>query len=412
MPTPYLSTVVVFVLFSGVILYEYKNHWKFVLGLIISKMLGLFILIWVYSVYYPNKLEADVYKFHSDVVLLKDAINQKQIHLYEVILERNLDYEKIEKASDLQVWERSYNHTFFNENRSYIKLYLLFTYLLGSNFWTLSILMMFLVIYGQLLMFKSLNLELDFKILLLASLPSFLVWNNGLLKESMILFLLGALTYALLRNKDILYLVLPFLVLFKISLGILAIILFPIIFIAKTQFKFLYIVLAYFTIILWHYVLPEWSPFSILQNIQQDFMSFSTEINAGSMMPVPKLENPIFIPFYFLVGIFHTFFAPFPYLFNGVLNKGVIIENFIVVSFLVYAIFALVKTKAILDSQMFYLFVLLLIYLGVIGATTPVAGSLVRYKAPFIFTLTMLIVKILCQNSIWENIWKKRSFTK
>jgi hypothetical protein len=272
---------------------------------------------------------------------------------------------------------------------------------------------MALALCGQVLIIKSLNLKLDFGVVALFLLPSFLIWNNGLLKESMIVFLLGLIVYSVLINRYYFIFSIPLLILFKMPLGFLAIVFTPILVLSAYKTKFLYLITGALGLFLLHFLVPQYSPIAVIQNIQTDFINFSQYIQSGSIIPVPDLSKSwLLYPFFAIWGLFNSFFAPFPHHFNGVVNLFVIAENFFVLGLISVATYKLLIAKAKVHSNFIFLLLFVLVYLSILGIITPVAGTLVRYKSPFVFLILAILYKLLSENNLLNFQWKKNSIIK
>jgi hypothetical protein len=140
-------------------------------------------------------------------------------------------------------------------------------------------------------------------------------------------------------------------------------------------------------------VFPQWNPFYILYKKRIDFINEAHIWSAGSLVPVPELEPNAWsfvqqIPF----ALSLVLFRPFPWESHSMLMLFSSLENiFLVLLFLLPVIAFRKPEKKDRPFLLFCISFVLYLYL-LIGTTTPILGSLVRYKIPGIPVLLIVVL--------------------
>ena len=124
---------------------------------------------------------------------------------------------------------------------------------------------------------------------------------------------------------------------------------------------------------------------------------------AGSYYSLPKLGNtiPLFLKS-MIIAVFNVFIKPMNFLHGSLASRLASLENFTVLLFIMILI---IKKRIIFNNLNVLLFNLIFIIMlySVIGITTPVIGSLIRYKMIafllFLISLSMIFFKKKLKNN-------------
>jgi len=251
--------------------------------------------------------------------------------------------------------------------------------------------------------------------------PSILFWSSGVLKEPILLFSLGFIILSLLNitnnkssYKDFFILVIALLVLFYIKFYILFAflpLLIPFFINKKRKIKF-QIISYLISIIVFtaigisiELIFPSIDLLDLLDKKQQSFITMAEFQGAGSYFEITNIEPNIFsiinaIP----EGILNCFVRPLPWNVSSLIQIPPIIENLTIIMLLsisLYHIMYLKSFKKITSTNFILLciFFTLLTFI-IIGITTPISGTLVRYKVPALPFLTLIILMLINTNSL------------
>jgi len=174
---------------------------KWVLSVFIIKLLAATFFWWLYTFYYPDRSEADLYKYFDDAkVLMSHSAENTELRLSLFLPESNRSEKYVELLSHSLHWDRGENAN-FNDNRSMIRIHFLLLYLSNGFFHLHNLFFCFLSFIGSISLFRFFrnNSGLSSKILfsLLFLLPSTLLFSSPALKESWLFFCLGSFLFHL-----------------------------------------------------------------------------------------------------------------------------------------------------------------------------------------------------------------------
>jgi hypothetical protein len=276
---------------------------------------------------------------------------------------------------------------------------------------------------GKLLIIKSVLKEFNLKnskmlFWSIFLLPSLLIWTSGILKEPLIIFSIGLITYFLSHKikygtLNLFLLILGSLIIFKVKFYVFICFLPALIsfliskkFIIKPYYTiFSFIAIIFISIGLLSKFDSDINPIRVLSKKQHDFIRLADVFEAGSSFNLTPLE-PNFYSFLKILpdGLLNGFLRPYPININKPLHFYPLLENLILYSCLFYFLYKLFKLKIkikfgfknALWNCLFFVTMLFVIS----GIGTPVIGALVRYKVP---GLLFLIISI---NLIYDQLYK------
>ncbi len=168
------------------------------------KILFGFILIAVYTKFYPQRNLADVFKYFDDACILFD--NSKTLHLSLLDtfrgLTMNTNHTLIENTHHFD----KQGSGFFEANHHLIiYVHLMLRYFSNGNIYLHSVWFSFLSFIGSVAIYTSLKKYFlaneNWLKGIVFCIPSVLFWSSGMLKETLILFSLGLLGYAYTERK-------------------------------------------------------------------------------------------------------------------------------------------------------------------------------------------------------------------
>lgn len=319
------------------------------------------------------------------------------------------DESKFEKyTTQMEYWNRSFPTVVPNDNRIVIRLNSLLNFI-SFRFYSVHLLMMaFLSFIGLLLIYKTILLQFP-KLkksiaLIVFIIPSTVFWSAGILKEPIIIFLLGVYIYNLsklcnkLNFKSLLIFSLTIFLMIYTKPYILFI-LFPIsiaYFIAEFS-RSKKILIIYFAILslfgaslyLASTINPDYSVARLLTNKQHDFIAMDKASNAGSSFDIPILDNShLSLVKNSPTAILNSISRPWIWESKSWPQHAAALENLTII-LLILLLLVRFRARRIenLNTAMFaLLFGLSLFILS--GLSTPNMGALMRYKSvglPFMF---------------------------
>ncbi|MEO5571612.1 MAG: hypothetical protein ABIT08_16845 [Bacteroidia bacterium] len=247
--------------------------------------------------------------------------------------------------------------------------------------------------------------------------PSVLFWTSGILKEGILVFALGMFLYSFTKIvsekiylKHIFSFVATLLILFYLKIYTLLMIIPGIIaygWSVKTNYKntFVKFSVAYFIyfLVLFNlkYINPNYNFAEIAYWKQHNSIGYAKFMNSGSFVEPPLLQpNAQSVISKSPHGLLNAFILPN---WNHIHNPFALIAALENLGIILIIIICLIFSKKLNDNQkpVFYLSLFFVIFLfALIGLTTPLIGSMVRYKVPALPILLSLLVMIVDKEKI------------
>ena len=420
----YVALILIFIKKSRFFNFDNIKKLEIYLALLIQFSTGIILYI-IYTKFYPVRYTSDIFKFYDDSLVLYNLFFENSADFFKILIGFNKDKDPILSNLLLEMnhWDSSYNNSFMNETRLLIKTNAILN-IIGLKSYVFNMISFILIGFiGKLLIIKSVLKEFNLKnskILFwsIFLLPSLLIWTSGILKEPLIIFSIGLITYFLSHkikygSLNLFLLILGSLIIFKVKFYVFICFLPALIsFLISKKFiiKPYYTVFSFIAVIIISIgVLSKFdsdiNPIRVLSKKQHDFIRLADVFEAGSSFNLTPLE-PNFYSFLKILpeGILNGFLRPYPNNINKPLQFYPLLENLILYSCLFYFLYKLFKLKIkikfgfknALWNCLFFVTMLFVIS----GIGTPVLGALVRYKVP---GLLFLIISI---NLIYDQLYK------
>lgn len=388
--------------------------WTIAFGL---KVLAGILLVYVYIGYYSDRENADIFKYYDDGRTIWESTRGNNKDFVKIIfgIYNQDEYELLKNKYLVNTshWDRADFVPFRYENRLIIRINAALMPLTGDNFGLHLLFFIFIAFIGQYFLFKSIapfvQKKLSFLIIFLF--PSLLLWTSGILKETIIIFIIGLWLYGLKLLIDKKYVLSAVLLLIStliastvkvyiiigLYLSILPLIIYKII----KKYKVWQVYLSVFIIYILSIPLLEYlfglDLLTLIVNKLELTTNLAISENAGSMINPLKLEPTLFS---FIINaplaIINTFFRPFINDIDSLIMIPSFIENLICILIMIIAI--IFRKKEITQKEQNILLFFLsftIIETLLIGYTTPILGATVRYRIfPMLFFLLSLIIII------------------
>lgn len=388
--------------------------WSIAFGL---KVLAGILLVYIYTSYYSDRGSADMFKYYDDGRAIWESTRGNNKDFFKIIsgIYNQDEYELLKDKYLLKTnhWDRADFVPLRYENRLIIRINAVLMPLTGGNFGLHILFFIFIAFIGQYFLFKSIapfvNKKISFLIIFLF--PSLLLWTSGILKEAIIIFLIGLWFYGLKMLIDKKYVLSVILLLIStliaatvkvyiiigLYLSILPLIIYKIIKKYKVWQVYLCVFLIYILSIPLLKYLFGLDLLSLIVNKLELTTNLAISENAGSMINPLKL-NPTLFSFIINapLAIINTFFRPFINDIHSLIIIPSFIENLIWILITIIAI--IFRKKEITQKEQNILLFFLsftIIETLLIGYTTPILGATVRYRIfPMLFFLLSLIIII------------------
>lgn len=381
------------------------------------KILASFFLLYIYSTHYPNREDADVFKYFDEAKRI-NVLAETDPVLYLRFLSGLESTENLDPviSESLQFWDRSPSLPLLNDNRLLIRFNAIVLHISDGNIHLHMLLAGILGFLGSFFLFKVFRLWLTVnpRLLFIAIffLPSIVFWTSGVLKEAFMLFGLGGMMYSMIQLskgmnlKWTFFFIFFFWILSSSKLYVAMVSIAPVICFfwqkahsdRKIVWRYLVVnILVVGLTLNAHLLLPVPSFKQQLIDQQQEFKCLAEWVGAGSIVNIPDLTND---PYSFIraspTAIYNTIVRPGLWERLNYLSFPASLEITLILILLIFSmIFHQKPNKNEINILFFGInFVLLLSLL--IGWTTPVMGAIVRYRIPilpFLILISFLLVR-------------------
>ncbi len=368
--------------------------------------------VWgLYFYYYGNdRISSDTFRFFDDALILYRSVFDSPSVYFQIITGVIWDAESTQVVIDqMNNWYKTHNYGVFNDNQTIIRwnaLVLLFSF---GNYFVHILFMNFFSLLGSVYLFKFFQSNSSLKgWLILASVfffPQLVFWSSGVLKEGLVVLGLGLLIYGIDRAVVRILntpLIIGLLILMITKNYILAAMLMPGAFFwfwkrypHSTKWKIAS--LLYGSAVVGGLVTQWLLDVSVMSSFiikQMDFIRLGLMTGAGSFFEIPILKPNMWS---FIssapIALGNAFFRPLWEDCNSMPMYLAWIENIAVAGIVLAGLVTMRKSNS--NWNLFWLGLTFAITLFlVIGWVTPVAGALVRYKAPAIPFLIVAVLSI------------------
>ncbi len=374
------------------------------------------VMFYLYTYYYPLRIEADTFKYFDDSKPLYDALWSNPPDFFKILFGINCenDYFFTKYYVKMNNWYLAYDNGLMNDGRLIIRLNAVLRIISFGNYHINNMLfnmLSFIGLYSLMLLFIKISASKWKSYLAAFFVPSTIFWSSGILKENVLIFALGLfclmfymLIYESFKWKTLIITVFLISILMVVKLYVLlALLTAGTVFILATREKsnimpfIISLVVFFLLLFIVELSSPTYSIVELVVQKQNDFIALAQRSSAGSYIPTPKLENnPWSLISNLPLGILNCFTRPWPHDIHSVLFIPPVIENILILG-LILAVF--IKRQGLNTKQKaFVLFSICftLILFAIIGLTTPIIGAMVRYKVPalpFLFFSLMLLLR-------------------
>lgn len=376
----------------------FKNlsHWTKG-GVLFIKLLASLVMLYTYTHVYPKRNEADVFKYFDDSKTLSTLVYNAPVQGFRILCGAWNDSD-LTTLNKMNYWFRSYDHGIANDNRIIIRVNA-FLNLITQGHYELNLCfflgLSFVGSYFLYLVFLDHSSSRWVCFIAAFLVPSTLFWSSGILKESLLLFALGAFILSLHRlfckrqGKAIWMFILSLFVLMQVKIYILFALI-PVLGVGilsdlfNSRWKGLIgtIVLLGLCFGIQGLCFPSWDIFSTLQGKQYDFIQMAKAVHAGSQVGVIPLDGSMWTLLKSgIIGFLNVLFYP---------NIGYVkpwygfifaVENVAMMALILGALVALFYKKNTLKWPQLWLIFGLIVFV-IVGITVPVVGAIIRYKSP------------------------------
>jgi hypothetical protein len=270
-----------------------------------------------------------------------------------------------------------------------------------------------LVELGKFLMkFKFSKLKIYFVLFLI---PSFVFWSSGILKETILVSLLGILlnqTHEFFNEKKSLiklFIILCCVLLMSVLKVYVLVCFLPLIaylilqkFLIFKQRNYLPLLLCIGILTIILIVFREINPVNLIVNKQHNFINLAESIDARSKIDIPYLDGSFWnlvqaVPIAFI----NTSFRPFPMDLNSLMIVLPFLENVFLILLIIVFITQKRTTVFYQNQKILCIYFGLVIFFlfSLIGLTTPIIGAIVRYKVPVLPFLYIIVLSLIDFNA-------------
>lgn len=387
----------------------------------IIKVLCGIILTLIFTYYYNTRSTADIFKYFDDGRIIFNSIYDDPVDYLRMITGIDGDAGHLKTYYNETIyWHKEHNYNLYNDNRTIIRFNAIIMLFSFGYFHVHNVFMAFLSFIGLTAIFKTFYPHLKEKrtglLLAVYFIPSVLLWTSGALKEGILLFAFGLLLYNVYKISSgsfsikylitiilcvLILLITKFYVLVAAVPGCLSCF-----WIIKTKQRraFLKVMTVHIAAVVIalniHYVFKDYNLLNILSLKQRDFIIMVDGLgNVGSAIDLPELKPELFS----LIkntpqAFYNSFFRPHIFEIHTMMAVPAALENLLILILILLSILFYSK-KGITSSALFYLSVSFFLILFILaGLITPVLGALVRYKAPALPFLFIILVFITDKN--------------
>lgn len=382
---------------------------QFLMLAFVCKVLSGLALTIIYTFYYTDKHNSDIYKYFDDGLTLHSVFFYSPKFFFRLLFEINIDHSDIQNAiKNFNHWDPKVRSWVYNDSRFIIKLNALFSFISLKNIFIHSLFGSFIGFCGIVAVAKAAgrifrNTRHGF--VLVFFFPSVMFWTSAMLKETLLVFVLGYFLFQLtqLANdfslKNIVVATVLFLLLLLLKVYVLlclvpafAAFLFTKKFNHKLAIFWGFVVVSV-AAVLGAYAIDKTllggKVFSGIAQKQYDMQQLAHYMQAGSVVYVPHVDVTRLSTFVLagLYGMLNVCFRPFIWEANSIFLFAAAVENIFLFMQMLLFIFS-VKKMRVYDWRLSLACVSFAFFLfAIIGITTPVLGSAVRYRVPGLLLL-------------------------
>jgi len=421
-----------YISFFGLLLYI-VSKWKFfelpyvskrVVGVafVMKVLAGLGITL-LYTYYYTDKQNSDIYKYFDDGLFLNSLFYSDPKLFLKLLLEVNIDTpDVVSQITSFNHWDPKVRSYLYNDSRFIIKLNALLAFVSMGNVYTHSLFAAFFGFVGLTAFVRGFHALMNADVVLnsfdvsstklyaflLFFFPSVLMWSSAMLKETILVLGFGLLVWLIGGAKEHfrrvwfwvgLVLLLVMMGVFKVYV-LLSFVVAGLFFVLSKWFKSKWqlglgaavfvMVAGLMAVAVDTFLLHN----AVLEGIgkkQWDSIRLAEYMKAGSVVYIPAVEAGSLWSFVQAVpfALWNVVCAPMIWNVKSVMLLPLAVENVVLMLLLLLVGFN-VRRFGLREARLFFAVLIFCFLLFVlIGITTPVLGSIVRYRVPGIILLLM-----------------------
>jgi hypothetical protein len=387
------------------------SQWT-LLGIFALKITAALALHAIYTYYYPERANADVFKYFDDAQALCATLPENPSYFFHILFGANP-----ENAVHLQPyfehtwhWNRPTELNLPNDNQTIIRINMLLMILSWGNIFVHHVIAAFISLVAFCLLYKVFIAyfpqQKTILILGIFLVPSSLFWASAMLKECIVMIGLGLFVYGLhlftqrANWRALLTLIFGFAILLCIKVYILAALIpASAAFVLSAQFPHirtwkLYggVFIGIVAIIILNQLLHVVPLLEALSNKRALFIAQAVEQQAGSYIAIGNIDTTLWA---FVKETPATLWRAFalPYIWNirSVMDVLPAFESFATIILIILACIFPKKNTQEQRNVLLFSFTFGIVLLWFIGITTPTIGGIVRYRMPMLpFVITAI----------------------
>lgn len=377
-----------------------------------AKIFAALVMLFIFS--NESRQKSDIFRFYDDAKIINSEISQNPKIYLKIITgfgDKDTEYQNI--INKTNNWDAGATPKLISNNKFIIRYLSLVRLISFRSYYGSLAITLFFSFIGLFLIFKIFSFYLIEKKWILFFIvfftPSLLFWTSGLLKESLIILLIGiilnCLYFAQKKKKPILRLII-----ILISLAMLF----------ELRGATSAILLVSLIPFLWNIFKPKWKPFTayfimifILMSIasesdnfyqkggwqyiaerRQEYVNQAINDNSESLFStaIPKADSWSMIK-EMPKSLINILFRPFPQDIHNVNSLIAFLENLLLFGIILLTPFYIKKPIENLNLFYFLLCFSILFFL-LIGLTIPISGAISRYRTIPLLFLEIAILMI------------------
>ncbi|MEX1188629.1 MAG: hypothetical protein WED33_05180 [Bacteroidia bacterium] len=383
-----------------------------------TKCFAAFGLVYIYSEVYRDRSTADIFKLFDDAEVLYSVFEKNPNDFMNLLLgmDASSPYFDI-YTQKMPNWNKGFSSGLglINDSRTIIKLNALIRFISFGAYGVHVIIFTFISTLGLIKLYKAfyplLSTRRSWLFFSVFLIPSVLCWSSGVLKESLLFYLIGGFTYLIIREKSferpIQWMYLLFIILGFIALKVYIILAFcpgVLAWYVCKRFKKVPIPVTYLIIlpfcaaIVW-IISASWPAADVVTHlsfIQQNMLRMAFYSDAGSVIEMQPLEPELWSYLRNLPeALINAAFRPGILDAKNSLQWFAAFENAFIVVCVILCIGLYRKPiNRFHENAVWFSLSFVLVLYTIMGLSTPILGTLVRYRMPalqFLFIAMVLL---------------------
>ena len=157
----------------------------------------------VYTVHYSDNQTSDMHKYYNDAIKIFELTKDKPQAYWSILCGFDFNEKNAPITQQLSFWYQEESASVINDSRMVIRFNLLLLPLSKGNIYLHLVTIVFLSFIGLFLIYLSFEkyfLNKEFLLLFACfGIPSVMFWTSGIMKEGLLVFFLGILTYQIFQ---------------------------------------------------------------------------------------------------------------------------------------------------------------------------------------------------------------------